>query len=149
MSKNDEDCPLNGFGISITEDDPKYEGYETKEVLDSNDFTVYYLYYTNNNVEGHVITEFKLSHGTPCAKVSEKNWIKFYSNEVEENYKCKTEINGNVYNTRYIKVSDEGINIRSLYADNGLRGIHPRPRPETASARPRTRPGRPGLWPTA
>ena len=119
--KNDEDCPLNGFGISIIENDPKYEGYETKEVLDSNDFTVYYLYYTNNNVEGHVITEFKLSHGTPCAKVSEKNWIKFYSNEVEENYKCKTEINGNVYNTRYIKVSDEGINIRSLYADNGLR----------------------------
>ena len=47
--KNDEDCPLNGFGISITEDDPKYEGYEKKEVFYSNDDTVYYLYYTNNN----------------------------------------------------------------------------------------------------
>ena len=57
----------------------------------------------------------------PCAKVSEINWIKFYSNEIQESYNCETEINGNIYNTRYIKVSDEGINIRTLYADNGLR----------------------------
>ena len=119
--KNDDECPINGFGISIIPDDPKYEGYETKVVFDSIDYTEYYLYYTNNNIEGQVITEFKLSHGTPCAKISEKNWIKYYNNEIEDNYKCKTEINGDVYNDRYIKVSDEGINIRSLYADNGLR----------------------------
>ena len=65
--KNDEECPLNGFGISLSEEDSKYRGYKTKEVRDSIDGTVYYLYYTNNNVEGPVITEFKLSHGTLCA----------------------------------------------------------------------------------
>ena len=117
---NNEDCPLNGFGLSLSASDSKYEGYESKEVIDSYSGTIYYIYYTNNNSDGHIITEFKLSHGRPCALSSEKNWVKYYNNEVEE-YGCKTKINGNLYSDRYIKVSEEGINIRSLYNDNGLK----------------------------
>ena len=117
---NNEDCPLNGFGLSLSASDSKYEGYESKEVIDSISGTIYYIYYTNNNSAGHIITEFKLSHGRPCALSSEKNWVKYYNNEVEE-YGCKTKINGNLYSDRYIKVSEEGINVRSLYNDNGLK----------------------------
>ena len=115
----DEECPLNGFGLSLSASDSKYEGYESKEVQDSISNTVYYIYYTNNNPDGYIITEFKLSHGMPCAMSTEKNWIKYYNNEVEE-YGCKTRINSNLYSNRYIKVSDEGVNIKSLYKDNGL-----------------------------
>jgi len=116
---NNEDCPLNEFGLSLSASDSKYEGYESKEVIDSISGTIYYIYYTNNNSDGNIITKFKLSHGRPCASSSEKNWVKYYNNEVEK-YGCKTKINGNLYSDRYIKVSEEGINITSLYKDNGL-----------------------------
>ena len=117
---NDEDCPLNGIGISTTNNDPKYNTYNKKEVIDSQTSSTYYIYYTNNNYEGKIITEFKLSHGSPCAKSSEKNWISFYSNEVEQEYSCQTSIDGSIYSDRYTKVTDTGISMQGLYHDNGL-----------------------------
>ena len=115
-----EECPLNGFGISSLNNDPLYEGYQYKEAYDSVNDINYYFYYTNNNINGQIITEFKLSKDLPCAKISEKNWISYYDNEVEGNYGCKTYINNNQYSNRYHSVSPEGINMVGLYNDNGL-----------------------------
>ena len=116
----DEECPLNGFGISKTYPDSKYENYEYKKVYDSIDNSEYYIYYTNNNNEGIIITKFKLSYGTPCADNSEISWVKFYDNEIEKSVTCSREVDGSTTSDRYSKVSDEGINIVSLYKDNGL-----------------------------
>lgn len=112
---NDEECPLNGFRISDIEDDPNFSGYNVKRT----NYGIF-LYYTNNNVEGNIITEFKLSHGQPCAKISEKNWIEYYINEVSQDYGCQTSVNGNYYNQRYSKVESMGIKMVTLYEDNGL-----------------------------
>ena len=117
---NDEQCPLNGFGISDIPQDPKYSGYNYKQVKDTIDNTVYYIYYTNNNPNGNIITEFKLSHGLPCALDSEKNWLSFYNDEVEKKYGCGTLVNNNKYSNRYTQVSNSQIRMSSLYLDNGL-----------------------------
>ena len=116
----DEQCPLNGFGISKTYPDSKYENYEYKKVYDSIDNSEYYIYYTNNNVEGIIITKFKLSNGTPCADNSEISWVNFYDNEVVKSVSCSIKVDGSTNSNRFTKVSDEGINIVSLYKDNGL-----------------------------
>ena len=115
---NGEDCPLNGIGISTTDNDPSYNTYK-KLVIDSQTPSVY-IYYTNNNYNGKIITEFKLSRGTPCAKSSEKNWLAFYNNEVDQDYSCRTSIDGSIYSNRYTKVTDTGISMQGLYSDNGL-----------------------------
>jgi hypothetical protein len=68
-----------------------------------------------------LITEFKLSHGTPCASSSELNWIRYYHDEEDQNYHCKTEIEGSTESKRYDKVNDDkGINIGYLYENNDL-----------------------------
>ena len=48
--------------------------------------------------------------------------IKYYNDEVEESYSCKTLINGKETSNIYDKISnsDAGINIVSLYKDDGL-----------------------------
>jgi hypothetical protein len=116
----DDQCPLNGFGISDSESDTQYNGYESKKVYDSIDNSIYYLYYTNKNSDGDIITEFKLSDGIPCAEISEINWLKYYDNEIENNYGCKTFVDGDLNNRRYSQVSYGVINMKSLYKDNGL-----------------------------
>jgi hypothetical protein len=117
---NSEACPLNGFGISNIDSDSNYNGYEKKEVEDSTDGSKYYLYYTNTNTEGKIITEFKLSAGTPCATSSELNWYKYYKDEVVKEYGCKSVIDNRKYSNRYIQVSNGIINMKNLYKENGL-----------------------------
>ena len=117
---DNEDCPLNGFWISDIASDPEYIGYECKEVYDSIDNSNFYIYYTNNNTDGEIITEFKLSAGIPCAMPTESNWQHYYDEEVEENYICESFVNGNKNSYRYSQVSYGIINFRSLYKDNGL-----------------------------
>ena len=118
----DEDCPLNGFGISDSSSDSNYNSdeYQKKEVEDSTDGTKYYLYYTNNNVNGKIITEFKLSAGAPCAKSSELNWYEYYKNEVIKEYGCDSIVDNRKYSNRYFQVSDKIINMKNLYKENGL-----------------------------
>ena len=116
----DDQCPLNGFGISDSESDTQYNGYESKKVYDSIDNSIYYLYYTNKNTNGDIITEFKLSDGIPCAEISEINWINYYDNEIEKFYGCKTLVDGEIISYRYSQVSYGVINMISLYKDNGL-----------------------------
>ena len=120
---NDEDCPLNGIAISKRNNEPNYNGWEKITTFDSFDNSAYYIYHTNNNPNGKVITDFKLSHGLPCAKDSEKNWLNYYNNEVDKEYSCKTQINGNIYSDKYTKVTDEGITMRGLYKDNSLYSV--------------------------
>lgn len=117
---NDEACPLNGFGISNSNPDSNYIGYEVKEVEDSADGSKYYLYYTNNNVDGKIITEFKLSAGIPCALSSEINWYKYYNDEVVKEYGCNSFIDNSKNSNRYYQVSYGIINMRNLYKENGL-----------------------------
>ena len=117
----DEECPLNGFKLTDTPDNPFIDitDIETKTVsyeVGGN----HYIYYTNKNYDGEIITEFKLSKGPPCAKSSEISWFEYYQNEVEVNYKCKTYIGGSKTSNRYTKVNTAGINMRQLYRDNGL-----------------------------
>ena len=116
----DEKCPLNGLGISKSYPDSKYQNYEYKKVYDSIDNSEYYIYYTNNNIEGNIITELKLSHGPPCAVSYQISWTKVYNNEVDRTLNCSTEVDGSSTSKRYSKASDEGINLLSLYKDNGL-----------------------------
>ena len=115
---NDEECPLNGLWISNGGPNSNYDGYEYKKVYDSIDNSLYYIYYTNNNPNGKVITEFKLSSGVPCAKSSEKNWYQYYNNEVEKYEGCIS--NGKGISSNYIQVSNSVIKMGSLYWDNGL-----------------------------
>ena len=117
---NDEAYPLNGFGISNSNPDSNYIGYEVKEVEDSTDGSKYYLYYTNNNVDGTIITEFKLSAGIPCALSSEINWYKYYNDEVVKEYGCNSFIDNSKNSNRYYQVSYGIINMRNLYKENGL-----------------------------
>ena len=116
----DEQCPLNGFGISKSYPDSKYENYEYKKVYDSIDHSEYYIYYTNNNIDGIVITDLKPSHGQPCAVDYHISWTNVYDNEVERTLSCIREVDGSITSDRYSKVSDEGINILGFYKDNGL-----------------------------
>ena len=123
-----EDCPINGF--SITSSSISFQN--SKEVEDTNNPAStpgrpvkYYINYRNDNPTGKIITQFKLSYASyPCAKSSETKWIKVYDDEVEDTYSCSTAINGQYLSSIYDKVSDAeagaGINIVSLYKDNGL-----------------------------
>ena len=120
---NDEECPINGFGISDSNSDPNYVGYYQKEALDSKDNKKYYFYYTNKNINDIIITEFKLSAGKPCAYSSELNWVKIYEDEVEKSYGCESSVKGSKYSLRYTQVSNNVIDIKSLYKDNGLTDI--------------------------
>ena len=118
---NDEDCPINGFGISNSNPDSNYNSdYDVKEVEDSSDGSKYYLYYTKKNIEGNIITEFKLSAGAPCALSSEINWYKYYNDEVVKEYGCNTVIDNRKNSNRYYQVSDKIINMKNLYKENGL-----------------------------
>ena len=116
---DEEQCPLNGFLISTTSSDSRFTGNPI-EVTDDFDYRIYYIYFTNENTNDKIITDFKLSHGSPCAKISEINWIKYYKDEIQKEFGCSSVVNGNKYNGRYTKVSDQGIKITSLYKDNGL-----------------------------
>ena len=112
---NEEQCPLNGFGISKIENDSLFPDYDVKKA----DYDIYF-YFTNKATENKIITEFKLSYGFPCAKATENHWIQYYSNEVTQDYSCITKINGNYESQRYSQVQTEGIDIFTLYQDNGL-----------------------------
>ena len=118
---NDEECPLNGFKITETNDNPFSGVTEFEQKIVSYDDDVdHYIWYTNKNYNGKIITEFKLSKGAPCAKSSEISWHEYYQNEVEGYYGCKTSIDGSTTSTRYTKVNEAGINMKQLYKDNGL-----------------------------
>ena len=117
---NDEECPLNGFLISDKLDENGFDGVSPIQVTDNFNYKIYYVYFTNKNTDDKIITDFKLSHGSPCAQISEINWIKYYDNEIQEDFHCSTYVNGNLNNARYTKASEPGIKITSLYKDNEL-----------------------------
>ena len=59
---NEEECPLNGFGISSEPSDPNYDNnYKKFEVSDIITNKKYYFFYTNKNINEKIITTFKLS----------------------------------------------------------------------------------------
>ena len=113
-----EDCPLNGFGISTSDSDSNYNLYEKKEV--EYEGSKYYLYYTNTKIAEKIITEFKLSAGTPCATSSELNWYKYYKDEVVKEYGCNSIVDNRKNSNRYNQVSEKIINLKNLYKENGL-----------------------------
>lgn len=117
-----ENCPLNGFKITNDDTNPFTGIYDimTIPVSYTGDVTLQYIHFTNENINGQIITEFKLSKGKPCAKVTENNWIKYFQNEVDENYDCITSVGGSTESSRYTQVNDQGINIVKLYKDNGI-----------------------------
>ena len=127
---NDEDCPINDF--SISKPPCAINSQEVTDTNNPNDPSIKYcINFGNNNPDGKIIIQFKLSYGEPCAKSSEINWIEVYGNEVEDSFQCSTTINGQLHSNIYDKVSnanaDAGINIVSLYRDNGLTLTSPSP----------------------
>lgn len=116
----EEECPLNGFAISENIDDSKYIGYSRATVKDSDLNKDYYFYYTNSNINGNIITNFKLSNGYPCAMSYEKSWITIFSNEANKNPICKTTVEGKLRNENYIKIEGSDISLKSLYKDNEI-----------------------------
>ena len=116
----EEECPLNGFAISENIDDSKYIGYSRATVKDSDLNKDYYFYYTNSNINGNIITNFKLSNGYPCAMSYEKSWITIFSNEANKNPICKTTVEGKLRNENYIKIEGSDISLKNLYKDNEI-----------------------------
>ena len=81
----------------------------------------YYFYYTNNSINNNIITTFKLSNGFPCFSSNESSWISIFDNEHVKNPNCTIKnSDGNSRDERYIKVSNDGISIKSLYMDNDI-----------------------------
>ena len=118
---NDEDCPLNGFGISKDSYDSNYRGYLKSKVYDNFEKKDYYFYYTNTSINNSIITTFKLSNGFPCFSSNESSWISIFDNEHVKNPNCTIKnSDGNSRDERYIKVSNDGISIKSLYMDNDI-----------------------------
>ena len=117
---NGEECPINGFFISNSLGDSGFPGVSPIQVTDNFNYKIYYVYFTNKNTNDKIITDFKLSHGPPCAQISEINWIKYYKNEIQKDFHCSTYVNSNLFNERYTKVTASGILMTSLYKDNGL-----------------------------
>ena len=115
---NDQNCPLNDFAISNTQNDELYAGYNKFEVSDS-DGNIYYFYYTNTKIDNPIITTFKLSKDYPCMYSLETNWISVFDDEVDKNPTCKTSINGKKWDDRYTQVAS-GISLISLYKDNNI-----------------------------
>ena len=118
--KNEEECPLNGFAISNIKNDEKYLTYDYKEVFDSLNMVRYYFYYTNSNINGKIITNFKLSYGLPCMFSIEKSWISILESEKEINPTCRTSVNGKLSDDRYTQVEGGEISLKSLYNDNNI-----------------------------
>ena len=112
---------MNGFEITNTNSNP-FDGISdivTKDVSFFGDVP-HYIHHTNKNTNGKIITQFKLSKGKPCAKASENSWVRYFNNEVDENYECITSIGGTTKSDRYDKVNSHGIDIINLYEDNGI-----------------------------
>ena len=109
--KNNEECPINDLYINTDKNAPK--DYITI-TLNNNK----YLHYTNKNNSGHIITRLKLSEDNePCIYPGEFSWKYHYILEKQSGY-CKTLIESQKYDTRYIKI--DKINKYDLYYDNGI-----------------------------
>lgn len=111
-------CPLNGFFISNT--NTNYKNYKSKEVKDNYSGIDYYIYYTNQNTNSTIITNFKLSYGLPCMFSKERSWISILTYEKEKDPSCKTSVNGKLRDDRYTRVEKSGISLKSLYYDNNI-----------------------------
>ena len=126
---NNEECPLNGFYIASSLDnhfiDVDSDIHPIGVSYESTPSVYKYIYFTNKNVDGIIITEFKLSYGPPCAKGSELNWERYYYAETDQNYGCETVIDGSQFSQRYELVNDddEGIRMEDLYNDNEITGV--------------------------
>ena len=115
-----EECPLNDFAISSSSNDANYNGYQNQKVIDSLE-NIYYFYYTNTKTDNKIITKFKLSKGYPCMLPTESSWIQVFSNEVEKDQDCKTDVGGKYRDEKkYVQINGNGITIKSLYKDNGI-----------------------------
>ena len=116
---NEEECPLNGFGISDDPLDSNYDNiYNKYEVSDIITNKKYYFFYTNKNINGKVITEFKLSNGFPCYVSWQESWISVFPDEykIEECY--TKDKDGNDRDNTYIIIAD--LSLKSLYVDNNI-----------------------------
>ena len=111
---NEEECPLNGFGISSEPSDPNYDNnYKKFEVSDIITNKKYYFFYTNKNINEKIITTFKLSHGFPCYSFWQESWISVFPDEYEE------ECYNNERDFSYIKIPGD-LSLKSLYIDNNI-----------------------------
>ncbi len=109
--KINEECPINDLYINSVQDAPK--DYNTI-TLNNNK----YLHYTNKNNSGHIITRLKLSEDNqPCIYPGEFSWKYHYILEKQSGY-CKTLIESQKYDTRYIKI--DKINKYDLYYENDI-----------------------------
>ena len=119
---NEEECPLNDFGISNNSLDSNYDNnYKNYEVSDISTNKTYYFYYSNKNINGKIITKFILSNGLPCYSSNEESWISVFTDEIEKNIQCKTkDDDGKDRDNRYFQIPGDGISIKSLYEDNNI-----------------------------
>ena len=117
----EENCPLNGFGISDDPADPKYTtDYEKIEVSDNFENKKYYFYYTNKNINDNIIASFTLSADKPCYNSSQISWPYIFEQSVHYEF-CQTfdEETRSVRSKKYFEVSTD-ILLKTLYNENGI-----------------------------
>ncbi len=72
-----------------------------------------------SNGEGILLTTINLFQYLPCVNFSEKFWNNYYYLEPEDE-RCNTEINGKLYDERYVKFDNYCVNKLQLYNDNSI-----------------------------
>ena len=98
--QKDETCPIN----SIT--------FQNKNLSFNGNENI-------SNGEGILLASINLFQYLPCANFPEKFWNYYYYLEPEDE-RCKTEINGKLYDERYVKFDNYCVNKLQLYNDNSI-----------------------------
>jgi hypothetical protein len=111
-------CPINKIIVQDSRLDAPTDHNYKKIQLDGN----MTLYSTNEAIDQQILSEIKLSEGNVCVYPGEINvkWnLKQYILDKEYyNYKCRTNINASIYDTRFALI--DSVKKSYLYSENGL-----------------------------
>lgn len=111
--KDDETCPINTDTLRFQ----IFNLFNRNETLSTSYHYLNYNLDSNNKTIPHLISSIKIIQFKPCINPNEKFWDYHYILEPEEQ-RCQTEIKGNSYDNRYIKLTDLPISKLELYNEN-------------------------------
>ena len=122
---NEKECPENYKSCGILDTIGRKLCVQKEETCPINSITFKNknLSFNGNenlsNGEGILLTSINLFQYLPCVNFPEKFWNYYYYLEPEDE-RCKTEINGKLYDERYVKFDNYCVNKLQLYNDNSI-----------------------------
>jgi len=122
---NEKECPKNYKSCGILDTIGRKLCVQKEETCPINSITFKnknLSFIGNENIsngEGIYLTTINLFQYLPCVNFSEKFWNNYYYLEPEDE-RCKTEINGKLYDERYVKFDNYCVNKLQLYSDNSI-----------------------------